>query len=103
MAENVGVSRDKLVSTASSIRENNTGMKKQLDNVLQAINDLNKDWQSEASKNLKSIAANMQERFSELYNEVETFGVWLDNAAANYATTESGAEETAQKIDGLFK
>lgn len=103
MAENVGVSRSKLISTSASIRESNNEMDKQLENILEAVNALNNDWQSEASKNLRSIAANMQEKFGKLHQEVETFAAWLDNAAANYATTESSAEETSSKIDSLFK
>ena len=103
MAENVGVSRNKLVSTSASIREYNELMAKKLDNVLQAVNDLNNDWQSEASKKLSSIASNMQDKFSKLHQEAETFAVWLDNAAANYSSTESTAEETTNKIDSLFK
>ena len=103
MAENVGVSRDKLVSTSSAIRENNSEMTKRLGNVLQAVNDLNKDWQSEASKKLSSIAGNMQDKFDKLHQEVETFAVWLDNAAANYSATESVVDESAAKIDSLFK
>lgn len=103
MAENVGVSRSKLISTSASIRESNNEMDKQLNHILESVNALNNDWQSEASKNLRSIAANMQDKFETLHQEVETFAVWLDGAAANYATTESGAEETATSIDSMFK
>lgn len=103
MSENVGVSQQKLVSTSASIRDNNATMDKFLGNVVDSVNGLNASWQSEASKNLKAIASNMQTKFALMHNEVETFAEWLDKAAANYKVTESGASETTSKIQNMFK
>lgn len=103
MSENVGVSRAKLISTANAIRDLNASMSSHLTGVNSTVTALNASWQSEASKKLNTIAANMQDKFVLLRKEVETFAAWLDSIASNYQTQESAATDTLSSIDSMFK
>ena len=97
MAENVGVSREKLISTSAAIRESNSTMDSRL------VTELRTLWQSEAANNLSSLVSSMEDKFALLHAEVESFSALLDNIAQNYATTETAATDTMHSIVDMFK
>lgn len=103
MSENVGVSRAKLKSTENTIIESNSLMANHLQAVLDAVDSIQTNYQSDASKNLSTLADNMQTKFNLLKKEVETFASWLNTAHANYQTMASAEDETLSKINSQFK
>lgn len=103
MAENVGVSREKLVSTSTAIRESNTTMDGRLSQISSLVTELRTLWQSDAANNLSSLIASMEDKFSVLHSEVESFSALLDTIAQNYATTETAATDTMHSLVDMFK
>lgn len=103
MSEIVGVSRSKLESTASEITTYNSTMSSRLNGVVDAVESIQTNYQSAESKELKTIASNMQVKFAAMKKEVETFASWLTTAAANYKVMEGAAESSLNKISGMFK
>lgn len=103
MAENVGVSREKLISTSAAIRESNSTMDSRLESVSGLVTELRTLWQSETANNLSSLVSSMEDKFALLHAEVESFSALLDNIAQNYATTETAATDTMHSIVDMFK
>lgn len=103
MSENVGVSQAKLESTAAELSSCKSTMANHLSAVLDAVEGIQSNYQSEESKQLKTIAGNMQNKFTLMEKEVENFVTWLSNAASNYKIVASTADDILGKIGSQFK
>ena len=98
MANNLGVSLDKLEETVQIIREQNQLMKTNLGNISSSVANLRSSWDSPASQNLSSISSKMSDRFVELEKDINAFANFLDGVIANYDVTEGKAETALQSI-----
>ena len=102
MANNLGVSLDKLTSTVGTLREQKTVMKGKLSNVSSSVKELRSSWDSDAAQRLQGIATQMQERFNELEKQVDGFATFLDEAITNYEATEEKTQSLMDKVLGAF-
>ena len=102
MANNLGVSLDKLVETVGIIREQDQTMSTKLNGISDSVNNLRNSWDSPAAQNLQGIASKMSDRFEELHKDVIAFANFLDNVIKNYDVTEEQAENMMQNIMQAF-
>lgn len=102
MANNLGVSLDKLVETVNIIREQNQTMKTELTNISSSVSNLRGSWDSPAAQNLQTIASKMSDRFVELEKDVAAFASFLDSVISNYDVTEEQAQSMMQNIMQSF-
>lgn len=91
MADDLGVSLDVLTQTTKDIREQKSIMSEKLKDISDTVVKIN--WKSPASELLKSIASQMDERFTELNKDVESFAVFLDKVTNNYDINEKRQKE----------
>lgn len=103
MANNLGVSPSVLQETVNTLREQKAIMTTKLDNVHNAVDELNSSWQSDAANSLKSIASTMSEKFAGLEREVENFSVFLEGVIANYEIAEQQAMNVTDGIKNAFQ
>lgn len=102
MANDLGVSPQKLSETVATLREQKGIMQVRLENISESIKDLEASWQSDASQGLKTIAAKMSDRFGELKKEVESFAVFLDQVIVNYEQVEEKTQGELNAIADAF-
>lgn len=88
MANNLGVSVEKLKETVNTLRNQKSIMAGKLSDISNAVAQLNSSWQSDAANNLKPIADKMAEKFTGLEKEVEGFAVFLERVIEGYIVTE---------------
>ena len=103
MANNLGVSLDKLISTVGVLREQKGVMKTKLSAVSSNVTGLRRSWDSPAAQGLQGIANQMQGRFDELEKEVNGFADVLDGIIRNYQSNEAKNENVMDKVLGAFK
>lgn len=102
MANNLGVSLDKLVETVNIIREQNQTMKTELSSISSSVSGLRSSWDSPAAQNLQAISSKMSDRFVELEKDVNAFATFLDGVISNYDVTEEQAQGMMQNIMQAF-
>ena len=102
MANNLGVSIDKLISTVGVLREQKGVMKGKLSAVSTSITELRGSWDSPAAQSLQGIASQMQGRFDELEKEVDAFANVLDGIIRNYQANEAKNEAVMDQVMGAF-
>ena len=103
MANNLGVSLDKLVETLAVIREQDQIMANKLNNVSDNVTNLRSVWDSPAAQNIQGIASKMSDRFNDLHKDVMAFAAFLDGVIRNYDVTESQADQVMQSVMQSFK
>lgn len=103
MADNLGVSIEKLQETVNTMRELKGTMASRLNNVSASVSNLRSRYDSPAAQNLQGIASNMAGRFAELEKEVDSFSNFLDGVIKNYTVTESTAEAKLVDVMNQFK
>ena len=102
MANNLGVSLAKLEETAVILREQKSAMAAKLNNISNAIEQVDSVIQSDATKNMRTTAAKMADRFSEIEKEVEGFAVFLDGIIKNYELADDSAGEQLNSLNNQF-
>lgn len=102
MANNLGVSLAKLEETAVILREQKSAMAVKLNNISNAIEQVDSVLQSDATKNMRATAAKMADRFSEIEKEVEGFAVFLDGIIKNYELADDSAGEQLNSLNNQF-
>lgn len=103
MANNLGVSLDKLVETVGIIREQDQIMATKLNGVSDNVSNLRNSWDSPAAQNIQGIASKMSDRFEDLHKDVMAFATFLDGVISNYDVTEAQAENVMQSVMQAFK
>lgn len=98
MANNLGVSPEKLQEAVNTLREQKSTMAAKLSDISNAVKNLNSSWQSDAANNLKPIADKMAEKFAGLEKEVENFAVFLDRVIEEYRNTEYGTTNLTNEV-----
>ncbi len=98
MANNLGVSVEKLKETVNTLRVQKSIMARNLDNISNVVAQLNSSWQSDAANNLKPIADKMAEKFAGLEKEVEGFAVFLEHVSKGYDDTERHTTNLTDKV-----
>lgn len=102
MANNLGVSLDKLNQTLGVLREQKSAMKGRLSAVSSSVASLRGSWDSPAAQSLQGIAAKMENRFGELEKEVNGFATVLEGILKNYKTNEAKTESMMDKVMSSF-
>lgn len=95
MADGIKISTQTLVDTAQKVRNINVTLEGKLDDIRQAINALESDWQSDAGKDIRTAINAMKTRFEEYKNVVESYAKFLDETAQNYEKVESAIQSNA--------
>ena len=103
MANNLGVSLEKLQETVEILREQKLCMNSKLSNISSSVSNLRSSWDSPASQELQGIAAKMEDRFQELEKDVDSFAQFLDGVIRNYNATENVATDIMGDILSQFK
>ena len=80
---------------AQEIRAHNEVLTDTLVSIKGAINALESVWTSDASDTIRSKITGMQPKFDLFRDTVESYAKFLDNAAANYESTENAVNTTA--------
>lgn len=102
MSNNLGVNIAKLEETAAKLREKKEVMSEKLDSISSAVEQVDSILQSDATKDMRAIAAKMADRFSEIEKEVEGFAVFLDGIIENYKNATANASQQTSSMNNLF-
>ena len=105
MAENINVSTQALVETATEIRNINKTLDEKLLEVNKIITNLTSaGWESEGAENTKKEINEMKPRFDEYKKVVDTYAAFLEQSSESYVSTETAIAKNAEAInDALFK
>lgn len=102
MSNNLGVNIAQLEATAVKLREKKEIMSEKLDSISSAVEQVDSILQSDATKDMRAIAAQMSDRFSEIKKEVEGFAIRLDVIIENYKNATANASDQTSSMNNLF-
>lgn len=105
MAENIHVSTQALVDTATEIRNINTILDEKLLEVNKIITNLTSaGWESEGAENAKKEINDMKPHFDNYKAVVNKYATYLEQSSESYVSTETAIAKNAEAInDALFK
>ena len=95
MADSIQISTQVLIDTATEVRSINTAMDDKLKEINKNMNLLEETWKSDAATDIRAAMNNLQPRFEQYKNVVESYAKFLDNTAQSYETTEGAIQTNA--------
>lgn len=95
MADSIQISTQVLIDTATEVRSINAAMDEKLKEINKSMNLLEETWKSDAATDIRAAMNNLQPRFEQYKNVVESYAKFLDNTAQSYETTEGVIQTNA--------
>lgn len=95
MADSIQISTQVLIDTATEVRSINAAMDEKLKEINKNMNLLEETWKSDAATDIRAAMNNLQPRFEQYKNVVESYAKFLDNTAQSYETTEGVIQTNA--------
>lgn len=85
----IGVSYEKLRSSASDLRAKEARIRSVLDNITAAMNRTRDNWQSGAGESMRSQYAAVSGKYADFEAALLTYAKFLDDAANTYETLDN--------------
>lgn len=95
MADSIQISTQVLIDTATEVRSINAAMDEKLKEINKNMNLLEETWKSDAATDIRAAMNNLQPRFEQYKNVVESYAKFLDKTAQSYETTEGVIQTNA--------
>lgn len=97
MAE-MKITTEQLTGTAGKIRNINKTLKDLLQSFSREVTSLEQTWESDAGKRAKEAIKNLEPRFDDYYNVLETYAKHLEDTAEKFATNEKNLTQNADNM-----
>lgn len=95
MADSIQISTQVLHDTAEKIRNINTKLDQDLNDINKNMNDLEATWKSDAATDIRAAMNALKPRFEEHKAVVESYAKFLVQTAQSYESTESAVQTNA--------
>ena len=95
MANSIIVNATTLKSKATELRNTNSSLKTQLDNLKTEEEALNGMWEGEARQTFHTAFNSDLEKMTNFYKAIENYAIALEETASKYEATEAKAQSIA--------
>lgn len=87
-----------LRNAANALRKNVSDMQSVLDESTQVINGTSASWESAAAENLRSRYMSLAGKFTDFYDAITKYAMFLDNTATSYEAADKKIEAKANEL-----
>lgn len=96
--DGMSVNSAELRNAANSMRKNVSDMQATLDEATQTINGTAASWESSAAENLRARYTSLAAKFSDFYEAITKYALFLDNTASSYEAADKKIEQRAEEL-----
>ena len=98
MDDGMQVNSVELRNAGADLRKNVNNMKSTLDEATQTINGTAASWESMAAENLRRRYTSLSAKFSDFYDAINNYALFLDKTAEAYEAADKKIEERANEL-----
>lgn len=95
---NMQVNSTELRNAANSMRTSVNNMQSILDDSTQVINSTASSWESAAAENLRGRYTSLAGKFSDFYDAINKYALFLDNTATSYEAADKQIQQKAEEL-----